>query len=118
MSDRSVGGSATPVAGDVELLPDEYGRVANSPRGEEDFSQFEAVIRRDERVKAHRGRIEFGSVKMEGSSAIVEVLFFSRNGGLMPYTFTLVPKNKSWKIDKVQRIWFQPRSHLLRGLRV
>jgi hypothetical protein len=118
VADRSAATTPDAMAPDPGLFADAYGRVANGPQREEAFSEFEAVIRRHDKVKSHRGRIEFGSVRMQGSSAVVEVLFFSPDGRMTPYSFTLVPKNRSWKIDSVQRIWFVPRSHLLRGLRV
>ena len=118
----AIHGSDGPVADlaahDGANFANDYAYVASGPRHEVAFSEFESVIRRHNTVVSHRGRIEFGSVQMEGATAIVQVLFFAPDGRMTPFFYTLVPKNKSWRIQSVQRIWFVPRSHLLRGVRV
>jgi hypothetical protein len=110
--------SATSIAFDSGNVANAYEQVAVRPQHELIFSEFESVIRRHSTVKSHHGRIEFGSMKMEGPHALVEVLFFAPDGAMTPFFYVLVPKNESWEIESVQRIWFVPRSHLLRGLRV
>jgi len=100
------------------LLPGtEYAQVASLPR-EQVYGEFESIIRRHSTVKAHHGRIEFGSVKMEGANAVVQVLFFDAEKRMTAFFYVLAPTNHSWKVENVQRIWFVPRAHLLRGLRV
>lgn len=81
------------------------------------FQQLEAIIRRDPVAKAQRGRIEFGSVRMEEGSALAEVMFISNDDRVTPFLYKLQPERNSWKIVNVQRIWYVPRSHLLRGVR-
>ena len=83
-----------------------------------DFSQIESVILRDQTAASHQGRIEFGSVKMNGNNADVNVMFFQPDDRMVSYLYTLRPQAKSWKIARVQRLWFVPRSQLVRGLRV
>lgn len=81
------------------------------------FQQLETIIRRDPLAKAQRGRIEFGSVRMEESAAIAEVMFISNDDRVTPFLYKLQPERNSWKVVNVQRIWYVPRSHLLRGVR-
>lgn len=95
----------------------DYLRVASGSAPRFDFSQLEAVVLRDPTVRSHRARIEFGSVKIEQGNALMEVLFFSRDGQMQPYLYKLTSEKKSWKVASVQRMWYVPRSHLLRGVR-
>jgi len=81
------------------------------------FQQLETIIRGDPVAKAQRGRIEFGSVRMEEGSAIAEVMFISNDDRVTPFLYKLRPERDSWKVVNVQRIWYVPRSHLLRGVR-
>jgi hypothetical protein len=97
---------------------DGYAQVASDREHELTFNELESIVRRHETAKAHHGRIEFGSVKMGATSVVVQVLFFEPDGSMSPFKYTLSAKNKTWKVESVQRIWFVPRSHLLRGMRV
>jgi hypothetical protein len=81
------------------------------------FQQLETIIRRDPVAKSQRGKLEFGSVRMEQGSALAEVMFVSNDGRVQPFLYKLLPERNSWKIVNVQRMWFVPRSHLLRGMR-
>jgi hypothetical protein len=81
------------------------------------FQQLEAIIRRDPVAKSQHGRIEFGSVQMEAGSAIAEVMFVSNDGRVQPFLYKLLPERNSWKVANVQRMWYVPQSHLLRGVR-
>ncbi|HJT46132.1 MAG TPA: hypothetical protein VJ721_07665 [Chthoniobacterales bacterium] len=81
------------------------------------FQELEAIIRRDPTAKQQRGKIEFGSVRLEEGTALAEVMFVSDEGRVLPFLYKLLPERNSWKIVNVQRIWYVPRSHLLRGVR-
>jgi hypothetical protein len=81
------------------------------------FQQLETIIRRDPTAKSQRGRIEFGSMRMEEGTALAEVMFVSNDGRVLPFLYKLLPERNSWKIVNVQRMWYVPRSHLLRGVR-
>lgn len=54
---------------------------------------------------------------MEEGSAIAEVMFISNDDRVTPFLYKLRPERDSWKVVNVQRIWYVPRSHLLRGVR-
>jgi len=81
------------------------------------FQELEAIIRKDPTAKQQRGKIEFGSVRMDQGTALAEVMFVSNDGRVLPMLYKLLPQRNSWKIVNVQRIWYVPRSHLLRGVR-
>jgi len=81
------------------------------------FQELETIIRRDPTAKSQRGRIEFGSMRMEEGTALAEVMFVSNEGRVLPFLYKLLPERNSWKIVNVQRMWYVPRSHLLRGVR-
>jgi hypothetical protein len=96
---------------------DGYQFAASSAGPKLTFQQLETIIRRDPTAKSQRGRIEFGSVRMEEGTALAEVMFVSNDGGVLPFLYKLLPENNSWKIVNVRRLWYVPRSHLLRGVR-
>ena len=54
---------------------------------------------------------------MEQGTALAEVMFVSNDGGVLPFLYKLLPERDSWKIVNVQRMWYIPRSRLLRGVR-
>ena len=101
---------ATGLGGDYQFAAD----VLQKPS----FKELESAIRRERTAVSAHARIEFGSVKMEQRTAVVEVLFFAPDGRVRPFLYKLAPENNSWKVVSAQRMWFVPRSHLLRGVRV
>ena len=94
-----------------------YQFAASSAGPKLSFRDLETIILRDPTAKSQRGRIEFGSVRMEEGTALAEVMFVSNDGRVQPFLYKLSPERSSWKIVNVQRIWYVPRSHLLRGVR-
>ena len=96
---------------------DAYQFAASRARPKLTFQELETIIRRDPVAKSQRGRMEFGSVRMEEGTALAEVMFVSNDGRVQPFLYKLLPERDSWKIVNVQRIWYVPRSHLLRGVR-
>jgi hypothetical protein len=101
---------------DLRGTDDGY-QYTSSARRKLTFQQLETIIRRDPTTKSQQGRIEFGSVRMEQGTALAEVIFVSSDGGVQPFLYKLFPERNSWKIVNVQRLWYVPRSHLLRGVR-
>ena len=100
----------------VTVSTDGY-QLAASRTPKLSFQQLEAIIRRDPVAKSQHGRIEFGSVQIEAESALAEVMFVSNDGRVQPFLYKLLPERNSWKVANVQRMWYIPRSHLLRGVR-
>ena len=81
------------------------------------FKELETIIRRDPLAKSQRGKIEFGSVRMDGAAALAEVMFVSDDGHVLPFLYKLRLDRNTWKIVNAQRLWYIPPSHLLRGIR-
>ena len=111
-------------SGSVNLEPanaitvdDGYRYASSGAQPKVTFQQLETIIRKDPTAKQQRGKIEFGSVRMEQGTAFAEVMFISDDGRVLPLLYKLLPQRNSWKIVNVQRIWYVPRSHLLRGVR-
>ena len=102
---------------DATTSDDGYQFAASSAQPKLTFQQLETIIRRDPTAKSQRGRIEFGSMRMEEGTALAEVMFVSNDGRVLPFLYKLLPERNSWKIVNVQRMWYVPRSHLLRGVR-
>jgi hypothetical protein len=102
---------------DLSSLANSYRHVASESARDRTFRQVEAVIRRHASAASHHARMEFGSVEVTGRTAVVQVLFFAPDGEVCPIVYKLAATRKSWKVVAVQRLWFVPRSRLLRGVR-
>ncbi|HZR77925.1 MAG TPA: hypothetical protein VFA58_01880 [Chthoniobacterales bacterium] len=113
---RAKMGSASDAISSI-LAAGDYQFASSSAHASLTFRELENLIRRDPTAKSQRGRIEFGSVKMEQRLAVAEVMFI-HNDRVTPFLYKLQPERDSWKIVNVQRMWYVPRSHLLRGVRV
>jgi len=82
------------------------------------LDRLESIIRNDPVAKSHGGKMEFGSVKADRAGVTAEVLFLEKDGDPQAFLYTLKHKNDSWYVAGAQRLWFVPRSRLLRGIRV
>ena len=82
------------------------------------LNEIESIIRRDPTTKSQHGKMEFGSVKVEHGAVVAQVLFVNSDGGMQAFLYELKRQNHSWKVATAQRLWFVPRSRLLRGVRV
>ena len=63
-------------------------------------------------------KVEFNSLNMHGTAALVQVLLIDGRGIALPFVYKLVPENGSWKVAGAQRLWFVKPAKLLRGTRV
>jgi len=71
--------------------------------------QYEAMIRRDYAEVAGAQRLEFGFVKVSGSSALVQVFFRDPNGSIRAFLYSLIAEGEAWKINGVQPMEPTPR---------
>ena len=71
--------------------------------------QYEAMIRRDYAEVAAAQRIEFGFVKVSGSSAVVQVFFRDGNGAIRAFLYSFIAEGDAWKINGVQPMEPTPR---------
>lgn len=72
----------------------------------EKFTQpaFEAMIRRNYAQMAHARRVEFGSAKVQGSAAVVEVFFIAADGSVRAFLYSLMAEGGAWKIDGAEEM--------------
>lgn len=75
--------------------------------------QYEAMIRRDYGDMTEAPRIEFGFVRVDGPTAVVQVFVRAANGSERAFLYSLIAEGDSWKINGVQPMQPAPR-----GLRV
>ncbi|HEY2139433.1 MAG TPA: DUF4864 domain-containing protein, partial [Chthoniobacterales bacterium] len=71
--------------------------------------QYEALIRRDYAEVAGAQRIEFGFVKVEGASAVVQVFLRDNGGSIRAFLYSFVAETDGWKINGVQPMQPTPR---------
>jgi hypothetical protein len=71
--------------------------------------QYEAMIRRDYADVAGAQRIEFGFVRVSGSSAVVQVFLRDGNGSIRAFLYSFIAEGDAWKINGVQPMQPTPR---------
>lgn len=86
-----------------------YRHTASGVQQKFTVPQYEAMIRRDYGDLSGAQRIEFGSVKMHGSTAVVQVFFCSAHGVVRSFLYSFVAEDDSWKINGVQHLQFGTR---------
>lgn len=84
--------------------PSAYHRAAAGVQQKFTLSQFETMVRRNYGAMTHANRVEFGSVKADGSSALVQVFFFSAGGGVRCFLYSLTAEGDAWKIEGVEEV--------------
>jgi hypothetical protein len=95
-----------------------YRQAASGVQRKFTVSQFEEMIRRDLGEMAKAKRIEFGFVKVNGSVAIVDVLFTGENGSPCSFLYSLSAERGSWKVNGVRRAYGTASRRHLTGLRL
>src|SRR3954464_4482266 len=66
--------------------------------------QFEMMIRRDYGEMANGRGVEFGAVKAEGDTALVQVFFFAEGGSVRVFLYSLIAEDGTWKIGGVEEV--------------
>ena len=66
--------------------------------------QFEKMVRRNFAHIADARRVEFGSVRVDGSTATVQVFFFGHDGSVRTFIYSMTAEGDSWKIGGVEEI--------------
>jgi hypothetical protein len=99
-------------------FPRAYSNAASAVQQKFTLRQFELMIRRDYPEMTRSHRIEFGFVKVQGATALVQVLFFAADGAVRPYLYSLVAEDSGWKIEGVELMRAPARGQALTGLHV
>ncbi len=84
--------------------PSAYRRAAAGVQQKFTLAQFESMVRRNYGAITRAQRVEFGSVKADGSSAVVQVFFFGARGGVRCFLYSLTVEGDGWKIEGVEEI--------------
>ena len=79
-----------------------YRNAATGVQQKFTLPQFESMVRRNYSQITHARRVEFGSVKVQGSSATVQVYFFDEHGGMRVFLYSLISEGRSWKVGGVE----------------
>lgn len=75
--------------------------------------QFEETVRHDYPEMTRARRVEFGLVKVQGGSAVVQVFFFAENGSVRSFLYSLTNENNGWRIDGVEELkGYRPNDRL------
>lgn len=80
--------------------------------------QFETMIRRDFGDMTGTQRIEFGSVKIVGVEAVVQVFFVGESGSVRSFLYSLIAEGDLWKINGVQQVRSARPGNLSAGLQI
>jgi hypothetical protein len=79
-----------------------YRQAASGVQQKFTVPQYEAMIRREYADTFSAQHIEFGFVKVTGSTAVVQVFLCDANGLVRPFLYSLIAEGDSWKINGVQ----------------
>lgn len=85
-------------------FPGAYRRATTGVQQKFTLEQFEAMVRRNYAEMANARRVEFGSVKVEGSTALVQVFFFAGDGSVRVFLYSLISEERGWKIGGVEEL--------------
>ncbi|MBA3883438.1 MAG: DUF4864 domain-containing protein [Chthoniobacterales bacterium] len=85
-------------------FPSAYRCAAAGVQHQLTLAQFESMVRRNYGAITRANRVEFGSVKADGSSAVVQVFFFGPDGGVRCFLYSLTAEGGGWKIEGVEEI--------------
>jgi len=66
--------------------------------------QFERMVRQNYPAITQARRVEFGLVKAEGASAVVQVFFFAGDGSVRSFLYSLINEDEVWKINGVEEV--------------
>jgi hypothetical protein len=81
-----------------------YRHAATGVQQKFTLTQFEKMMRRNYPAVASQIRVEFGSVRVRGASAVVQVFFFAPDGSVRSFLYSLINEDDSWKIDGVEEM--------------
>lgn len=80
--------------------------------------QFEEMVRQNYLAITESTRVEFGLVRVQGASAVVQVFFFGPNDSVRSFIYSLTNESNSWKIDGVEELKGFRRNNQLAGTHV
>ena len=85
-------------------FPSAYRQATTGVQQKFTLAQFEAMVRRDYAEMANAQRVEFGSVNIEGGTALVQVFFVTRDGSVRVFLYSLLAEEEGWRIGGVEEL--------------
>ncbi len=92
-----------------------YRHAATGVQRKYTLTQLEKMVRQNYPEMTRTQRVEFGVVKVQGASALVQVFFFAPNGSVRSFLYSFVNEDDSWKIDGVEQLNDYRQSDRLAG---
>ncbi|MGI8437524.1 MAG: DUF4864 domain-containing protein [Chthoniobacterales bacterium] len=90
-------------------FPDAYRCASTGVQQKFTLTQFEAMIRQNYAEMTNAQRVEFGYVKVDGGTALVQAFFFTADGRVRTFLYSLLAESDGWKIGGVEELR-RPRS--------
>ena len=84
--------------------PGAYRRATTGVQQKFTLPQFEAMVRQNYGAMTGAYRVEFGFVKTDGPSAVVQVFFFGRERGARCFLYSLIAEGDGWKVEGVVEV--------------
>jgi len=81
-----------------------YRHAATGVQQKFTLPQFERMVRQSYPEITQAQRVEFGLVKMQGGSALMQVFFFSNDDTVRLFLYSLTREDDSWKIEGVTEV--------------
>lgn len=92
-----------------------YRHAATGVQRKFTLPQFEKMVRNKYPEMTRARRVEFGLVKMESGSALVQVFFFADDGSVRSFLFSLVKEGELWKSNSVDELQAYPTTNSMAG---
>ena len=89
-----------------------YRHAATGVQQKFTLAQFEAMVRRDYPEMTRSQRVEFGLVRVQGGSAMVQVFLIRQDGAVRSFLYSLTNEEAVWKIDGVEELRSYRRDQL------
>jgi hypothetical protein len=96
-------------------FPSAYRHAATGVQRKFTLAEFETMVRRHYPEMTRARRVEFGLVRVEDRSALVQVFFFEENGTVRSFIYSLINEDADWKIDGVEELESYRRDQPLAG---
>ena len=85
-------------------FPGAYRRASTGVQQKFTLTQFETMVRRNYVEMANAQRVEFGAVRVDGATALVQVFFFAADNSARGFLFSLIAEDDGWKISGVEEL--------------
>ena len=85
-------------------FPSAYHQASSGVQQKFTLPQFEAMVRHDYGEMANAQRVEFGPVRVDGATALMQVYFVGRDGSVRVFLYSLLAEAGGWRIGGVEEL--------------